>query len=233
MLLCCTPTRTSRPVPDARAAHIAGTLVAMRRALVPTLLLASASLLAACGSSSPSAKVIEPTPFQVTPSPESSQTAATSATPTATSTGPCTPGEFEIGMLNTQGAAGTIYATFEIRNSSTSDCTEFGYAKLQMLSAGGGLLNTGWTNDNTMASPSPTDLPPDTDPLGAAGATGHGYFLVSWTDATCSAAQAVQPKLWKVTLPTSHFQTNVTDIDSSMVCGGAIKVGPIKSAPYT
>jgi hypothetical protein len=206
----------------------------MRRALVPTLLLASASLLAACGSSSPSETVIEPTPFQATPTPESTQTTAPATTAaSATASGPCMPGQFEVDILNTQGAAGTIYATFEIRNSSTSDCTEDGYAKLQMLSSGGGLLNTSWSNDNTMASPSPTDLPPGTQPLGAAGATGHGYFLVSWTDATCTAAQAVQPKLWQVMLPTSHFQTNVTDIDSSMVCGGAIKVGPIKSAPYT
>ena len=143
------------------------------------------------------------------------------------------PGQFEVDILNTQGAAGTIYATFEIRNASTSDCTEDGYAKLQMLTSGGGLLNTTWSNDNTMAQPSQTDLPPGTQPLGAAGATGHGYFLVSWPDATCTAAQAVQPKLWRVRLPTSHFQTNVPDIDSSMVCGGAIKVGPIKSAPYT
>ena len=136
-------------------------------------------------------------------------------------------------MLNTQGAAGTIYATFEIRNASTTDCTEDGYAKLQMLSAGGGLVNTTWTNSSAMAAPSPTDLPPGTQPLGATGASGHGYFLVSWTDATCSAAQAEQPKLWRVTLPTSRFQTSVPDIDSSMVCGGAITVGPIKPAPYT
>lgn len=206
----------------------------MRRALVPTLLLASASLLAACGSSSPSETVIEPTPFQVTPTPESTQTTApATASASSTAPGPCMPGQFDVDILNTQGAAGTIYATFEIRNSSTSDCTEDGYAKLQMLSSGGGLLNTSWTNDNTMASPSLTDLPPGTQPLGAAGATGHGYFLVSWTDATCTAAQSVQPKLWQVILPTSHFQTNVPDIDSSMVCGGAVKVGPIKSAPYT
>jgi Protein of unknown function (DUF4232) len=206
----------------------------MRRALVPTLLLASASLLAACGSSSPAESVIEPTPFQATPTPESTQTSVpATASASATASGPCMPGQFEVDILNTQGAAGTIYATFEIRNASTSECTEDGYAKLQMLSSGGGLLNTSWSNDNTMASPSLTDLPPGTQPLGAAGATGHGYFLVSWTDATCTAAQAVQPKLWQVTLPTSHFQANVPDVDSSMVCGGAIKVGPIKSAPYT
>jgi hypothetical protein len=143
------------------------------------------------------------------------------------------PGQFDIAILNTQGAAGTIYATFEIRNSTTSDCTENGYAKLQMLGSGGALLNTSWSNDNSMASPSPVALPPGTEPLGAAGASGHGYFLVSWTDASCSQAQAEMPKFWQVTLPTSGFQTDVTDIDTSMVCGGAIKVGPIKSAPYT
>ena len=142
------------------------------------------------------------------------------------------PGQFDISMLSTQGAAGTIYATFEVRNASTTDCTEDGYAKLQMLTAGGGLLITSWSNDDSLASPGPVDLPPGTQPLGTAAATGHGYFLVSWTDATCSAAQAEMPKLWRVTLPTSRFQAQVPDIDSSMVCGGALKVGPIKSAPY-
>ena len=58
-------------------------------------------------------------------------------TPTATPPIPCKPGQFDIAILNTQGAAGTIYATFEIRNATTSDCTEDGYAKLQMLGAGG------------------------------------------------------------------------------------------------
>jgi len=204
----------------------------MRRGFGAVLLIAAAGTLAACGSSSPSATVIEPTPLPVTPTPAVTSTPPPTPTPTATPPVACMPGQFAIAMLNSQGAAGTIYATFEIRNSAGSDCTEDGYAKLQMLTAGGGLLSTSWANDNSLASPGPVDLPPGTAPLGTAGATGHGYFLVSWTDATCSTAQAERPKLWRVTLPTSRFQTNVPDIDSSMVCGGAIKVGPIKSAPY-
>ena len=208
--------------------------VAMRRVLVPTMLLALASALAACGSPSPAVTSTEPTTLPVVTTPVVTATPASASTPTATATasGPCMPGQFEIAILNTQGAAGTIYATFEIRNMSTSDCTENGYAKVQMRSAGGGLLRTTWSNDNSIASPGPVDLPPGTEPLGAVGAKGHGYFLVSWTDATCSAAQAETPKLWQVILPTSRFQTDVTDVGSSMVCGGAIKVGPTKSAPY-
>ena len=142
------------------------------------------------------------------------------------------PGQFEIAILNTQGAAGTIYATFEIRNASTTDCTEDGYAKLQLLNSGAGLLNTSWTNDSSMATPSLTDLPPGTQPLGTAAATGHGYFLVSWTDATCSAAQAEQPKFWRVTLPTSRFQTNDTRHRFEHGLrrrhpGGAHQIGPL------
>jgi hypothetical protein len=205
----------------------------MRRVLLPPVLLVAASALAACGSSSPSVTITEPTAIPTTPTPVVTPTPAPTPTPTATPAVPCMPGQFEIDILNTQGAAGTIYATFEIRNTSTSDCTENGYAKLQMLASGGGLLKTSWTNDNSRASPGPVNLPPGTEPLGAVGATGHGYFLVSWTDATCSAAQAETPKFWRVTLPTSRFQTDVTDVQSSMVCGGAIKVGPIKPAPYT
>jgi hypothetical protein len=83
-----------------------------------------------------------------------------------------------------------------------------------------------------MASASAVDLSPGSEPLGAAGATGHGYFLVSWSDATCSAAASTSPKFWRITLPTSGFQTDVTAMPSSDVCAGAIKVGPIKSAPY-
>jgi len=209
--------------------------VPMRRVLVSTVLVAAVGMVAACGSSTPASSgggpLVSQTPTPAAPTPTA--TPAPTPTPTATPPIPCMPGQFDIAILNTQGAAGTIYATFEIRNSTTSDCTENGYAKLQMLGSGGALLNTTWSNDNSMASPGPVNLPAGTDPLGAAGASGHGYFLVSWTDATCSQAQAEMPKFWRVTLPTSGFQTDVTDIDTSMVCGGAIKVGPIKSAPYT
>jgi hypothetical protein len=207
--------------------------VAMRRVLVSTALAGAVSLLAACGSSTPAASGGPTATPTATPVPTPTPTPVPTPTPTATPPIPCMPGQFDIAILNTQGAAGTIYATFEIRNSTTSDCTENGYARLQMLGSGGALLNTSWSNDNSMASPGPVDLPSGTEPLGAAGASGHGYFLVSWTDASCSQAQAEMPKFWQVTLPTSGFQTDVTDIDTSMVCGGAIKVGPIKSAPYT
>ena len=144
------------------------------------------------------------------------------------------PGQFDIAILNTQGAAGTIYATFEIRNSTTSDCTEDGYAKLQMLGAGGAAAEHHVDQRQLDGFPGPgrTFLRAP-NRSGPSGASGHGYFLVSWTDATCSQAQAEMPKFWQVTLPTSGFQTDVTDIDTSMVCGGAIKVGPIKPAPYT
>jgi hypothetical protein len=207
--------------------------VAMRRVLVSTALAGAVSLLAA-GVEEPQAASGGPTATPTaTPVPTPTPTPVPTPTPTATPPIPCMPGQFDIAILNTQGAAGTIYATFEIRNSTTSDCTENGYARLQMLGSGGALLNTSWSNDNSMASPGPVDLPSGTEPLGAAGASGHGYFLVSWTDASCSQAQAEMPKFWQVTLPTSGFQTDVTDIDTSMVCGGAIKVGPIKSAPYT
>jgi hypothetical protein len=204
----------------------------MQRVLLPTVLIAAAGVVAACGSSSPTDTVTEPTLPAATATPVSTPTPAPTTTPTATPPTPCMPGQFEIAILNTQGAAGTIYATFEVRNAATIDCTENGYAKLQLLGSGGGLLNTNWTNDNSMASPGPVDLPPGTDPLGAAGATGHGYFVVSWSD-VCTPAQTETPKFWQVTLPTSRFETDVTDIDSSMVCSGAIKVGPIKPAPYT
>ncbi len=210
----------------------------MRRVLVPTVLLAIATALGACGSPSPAVTSTEPTTLPVVTTPVVTATASSTpiSTPTATATATasvaCMPGQFETDILNAQGAAGTIYATFEVRNTSTSDCTENGYAKVQMLSAGGGLLRTAWSNDNSIASPGPVDLPAGTEPLGAVGAKGHGYFLVSWTDATCSAAQAERPKFWRVILPSSRFQTDVTDVESSMVCGGAIKVGPIKPAPY-
>ena len=125
-----------------------------------------------------------------------------------------------------------MYATFEVRNASTDDCTENGYAKLQMLSSGG-KLSTSWSNDNSMASPGPVDLPPGTMPLGASGAAGHGFFVVSWSDVSCSGSASNTPAFWQVTLPTSGFQTDVTAMAGSVVCGGAIKVGPIQSAPYS
>ncbi|HEY6468275.1 MAG TPA: DUF4232 domain-containing protein [Candidatus Dormibacteraeota bacterium] len=205
----------------------------MQRLLFPLALFAAAGVVAGCGSSTPTASKTAAVTTQATPTPVATAVPTPTPVPTPTAAIPCMPGQFEITINNQQGAAGTIYATFEIRNTTTSDCTENGYPKLQMLGPNGGELATQWTNDNSMASPSATDLAPGTEPLGAAGATGHGYFLVSWTDATCSAAASTSPKFWQITLPTSGFQTDVTAMPDSDVCGGDIKVGPIKSAPYT
>jgi len=203
---------------------------AMRQSLIPLIALVATGLLAACGSDTTTNPPTETA--AVTTQATATATAEPTPTPTATPAIPCMPGQFEIDINNQQGAAGTIYATFEIRNTSTSDCTENGYPKLQMLGDGGGLLATSWTNDNSMASPSAVSLTAGSDPLGAAGATGHGFFLVSWTDATCSAAASTSPKYWQITLPTSGFQSDVTAMPDSDVCSGAVKVGPIKSAPY-
>jgi hypothetical protein len=205
---------------------------AMQRWLVPLAAVTAVSALAACGSdtsnTTPSATPTATSVATATPTVAPIPT----ATPTATPALPCKPGQFDITINNQQGAAGTIYATFEIRNTSTSDCTENGFAHLQMLSSSGAKLPDTWTNDNSLASPGPVDLAPGTEPLGAVGATGHGYFLVWWTD-VCAPSSAISPKYWQITLPTSGFQTDVTATAQSGVCGGAFKVGPIKSAPYT
>jgi Protein of unknown function (DUF4232) len=205
---------------------------AMRRSLIPLVALVATGVLAACGSDTTANPPSETAAVTTQPTATATATPEPTPTPTATPAIPCMPGQFEIDINNQQGAAGTIYATFEIRNTSTTDCTENGYAKLQMLGDGGGLLSTSWTNDNSMESPSAVNLTAGSDPLGAVGATGHGFFLVSWTDATCSAAASTSPKYWQITLPTSGFQTDVTAMPDSDVCSGAIKIGPIKSAPY-
>jgi uncharacterized protein DUF4232 len=205
----------------------------MQRLVFPLALLAAVGVIAGCGSSTPTPSETAAVTTEATPTPVPTIPPTPTPVPTPTPAIPCMPGQFEISINNQQGAAGTIYATFEIRNTTTSDCTENGSPKLQMLGPNGGQLSTSWTNDNSMASPSAVDLSPGSDPLGAAGATGHGYFLVSWTDATCSAAASTSPKFWQITLPTSGFQTDVTAMPDSDVCGGAIKIGPIKSAPYS
>lgn len=205
---------------------------AMRRWLLPSAAIVAVSVLAACGSdSSNTTPTATPTATAVaTPTPTLAPTPTPA--PTATPALPCKPGQFDITINNQQGAAGTIYTTFEIRNTSTNDCTENGYVHLQMLSSSGSKLATTWSNDNTLATPGPVDLAPGSEPLGAVGATGHGYFLVWWTD-VCTAPAAISPKYWQITLPTSGFQTDVTAATQSGVCNGAIKVGPIKSSPYT
>ncbi|HVC04377.1 MAG TPA: DUF4232 domain-containing protein [Candidatus Acidoferrales bacterium] len=205
----------------------------MQRPLPPIALLTCAAVVAGCGSSTPTPSETAAVTTQATPTPVPTVAATPTPVPTPTPAIPCEPGQFEISINNQQGAAGTIFATFEIRNTTTSDCTENGYPKLQMLGQNGGELATSWSNDNSRASPSAVDLSPGSEPLGAAGATGHGYFLVSWSDASCSAAAATVPKFWQVTLPTSGFQTDVTATPNSDVCGGVIKIGPIKSAPYS
>jgi hypothetical protein len=204
----------------------------MRRWLVLLAGIAAVSVLAGCGSDSSNTTPSATATATSVATPTSTVAPTPTPVPTATPAVPCMPGQFDITINNQQGAAGTIYATFEIRNTSTSDCTENGYARLQMVSSSGAKLSTTWTNDNSRASPGPVDLAPGTEPPGAVGATGHGYFLVWWTD-VCTAPAATSPKYWQITLPTSGFQTDVTATAQSDVCGGVIKVGPIKSAPYT
>jgi hypothetical protein len=203
----------------------------MRRVAAPLTICLATGVLAGCGATD---STTEPSvSAAVTTSPTATGTLPRASSPTATPVLPCMPGQFEIAINDQQGAAGTIYATFEIRNASTDDCTENGFALMQMLSSNGGKIFTSWSNDKSLASPGPVDLPPGTEPLGTSGVTGHGFFLVWWSDASCTGSAANTPKSWSVTLPTSHFQAVVPAMDSSVVCGGAIKVGPVKPAPYT
>ena len=82
------------------------------------------------------------------------------------SAGRCRAAQLELSFLAGQGAAGTIFLTFRLRNTGSAGCQLRGFVRLQMLDEAGQPLPTrvipnGGTFSN-QPPPSPFTLPPQT-----------------------------------------------------------------------
>jgi hypothetical protein len=194
-------------------------LVDMRRlAALPLLFLA----LAACESST-----------TVTPRPSPSPSPA-AVTPRCHTT------DLEATIAQIQGAAGTIYATFEFRNKSAAACDVYGYPGTAMLDAKGSPVPTTAIRTPEYpghpSGPVLVNLPPGTPALGAADHHGHAVSLFSFNDVTCASSSTNSPFQWQLTPPDETTSLLVPahrgDSYTSPVCGGKVMVRPMAPPGY-
>ncbi|HAM00642.1 MAG TPA: hypothetical protein DCQ30_00200 [Acidimicrobiaceae bacterium] len=122
----------------------------------------------------------------------------------------------------TQGAAGTIEITVQLRNVGTASCTIEGYPGLQLVDAGGTELRTSVIRGGSYRF---TDLAaaPVTLPAQALAYVNVAYSDVPSGQGACEAAAA----LW-VTPPDDVDHVVVTA--RSTVCGGTLTVSPFFGA---
>jgi hypothetical protein len=154
----------------------------IRRAFTLTLTLLAA---AGCQGTSthspaqPTSAVLSPSPTatpseKVPPSPGASS--STSAAPAAPSAGPlsrCRTQQLAVRFAGSQGAAGTIFLTFRLSNTGSTECSLRGFVGLQMLDAADHPLPTravrsGGIFSNQPPASSFTLQPPGAGPAAAA-----------------------------------------------------------------
>ena len=197
----------------------------LRAAALPGLL-----LVAACGSSAaPGAKP--------SPSPSPSPSAATSPTPGALAR--CHTDDLEATIAQIQGAAGTLYVTFEFRDKAAHDCTMYGYPGTAIIDVHGHQLPTNAVRTpdypNRPGGPTLVTLTAGSAPLGGDHA-GHAISLFSFNQSGCMPSAAESPSQWQVTPPdetTSLFvAANKGDSTAGPVCNGTVQVRPVAPPDY-
>ena len=196
-------------------------------------MLAFAGALCACAPAAPAASATPSATPISTPTPTSTPTPSTPAltgTPTPSSF-QCLASGLQVKLSDEQGAAGTIHAEYEVR-SADGTCVLNGYPGVVMLNPSGGALTTS-VQDESGTTPRTVTLPPGTAPDGAVGATGHGWFTLSWNDSQCAGSQANIPTTWRFSLPGAAGTVDVSARDQSgalpVVCNGALTVGPLQN----
>jgi len=115
----------------------------LQRGLLVGTLLAVALALAAC-SSSGSSSAAPPNGASSTTSTTTTRPAATSTTttPKPAKLATCTPSQLSVAVQPGSGAAGTVYASATMTNSSSAKCSLGGYPGMQLLSASGAAIPT-------------------------------------------------------------------------------------------
>ena len=98
----------------------------------------AAALLAGCGSkpAAPAAAVTKT--ITVTPAASNSSGATSSPSPAPAGPPTCLPSDLQASLGQSQGAAGTIYQLLVLTNTSSSDCTLYGYPGVSFVTGQGG-----------------------------------------------------------------------------------------------
>ncbi len=167
---------------------------------------------------------------RTTLAPTTSSVPGTSSTTTTgvSTTGHCQPTGLTGTVVGTQGAAGTIEVTVELKNTSTSSCALEGYPGLQLVSAGGTQLPTSVVRGGSYSF---SDFPPSPLTL-AAGAV--AYFNLGYSDVGSGTGSCPPASSMWVTPPDDVEHLVVAQ--SITACnGGTITVSPVfaSTAPQT
>ena len=86
--------------------------------------------------------VVGPTSSTTTSTPSTTTSTPSTTTTTATSTPACTASDLQLISEGTNGAAGTIVATFGLRNATSTPCHTYGYPGVLFLDKTGAALPT-------------------------------------------------------------------------------------------
>ena len=158
-------------------------------------------------------------------------------TPYDSPTGPlatCSASTLAIRLSGEISTAGLVSLEYEVRNTGAVGCNVSGFPSLQMIDASDASLPTTVSDDTTRTALS-VALPAHTRGLGVAGATGHAWFTVSYSDSSCPAAVAEIPVRWRLAVPGVPSTVEVTARDASgalpLVCGGMVTVKPFSANP--
>ena len=137
----------------------------------------------------------------------------------------CAVDSLALSVLGQSGAAGTIEATFGLRNSSTSSCTLVGFPGTQMLGASGAPFATQTTVRG--GGYSFTNFPATQVTL-APGAT--AYFNLGYSDVpTATETSCPSPARLEVTPPNDYSQLTVS-FQGNVCDHGTLTVSPVFGA---
>ena len=172
--------------------------------------------LAAC--SSPHGAASSTTATSVTTSTTSGSTTTSSAGTTVTS---CAAGELSVGVLGSQGAAGTFEVSFSLRNISTTTCAMDGIPGTLLLDASGAVLPTNEVRAGSYSftnfSAAPVTLAP--------GAT--AYFNLGYSDVPTGSETSCEMASQLQVMPPGASTHVVVAVPLSVCNHGTVTVSPV------
>lgn len=152
--------------------------------------LAAVLVLTACGSA-PALQA------QTSPQPTATAPSAPPETPSSTGVKACATSALKLSLVGTQGAAGHIFASLVLTNTSSSPCTLDGFPNGQLFNASGASVTTRVVDRGGELSSSP---PPSKFVLAP---TQRASFTVSWGDANVGTEICKRATTIEIGLPGS------------------------------
>lgn len=191
------------------------------------------ALLAACGGGSPSSSSTTSSGARTTTTAHATTTSrptTTTSAPATTTTKPastvCQVAQLTVAVSGSSGAAGSIYSTYSLTNSSSSTCTLYGYPGMLLLSGSGQALPTNVVRTSQWEG---IQITPATVSLAPGQAAWFNTLTSDVTQATTTCSQATQVE---VTPPTNTAHAVVQN--RMRVCdNGRISVSAVFGATDT